>query len=162
VAVGPALIENRAALETNLDEFHLHADRSTLPLTAALVFPESPKTRTMLRTRVNASGGLVAIDPMDVVEELLGFVFEIRALLDLFAAFLGGATLVMGALVVGLSVRLREDELSTLERIGASRSVAVQLVATEVLVVLVAAAALAGTGLVLVRALVPDLMVLVP
>ena len=161
ITVGPALVENRAANEENRDEFHMHADPATLPLTAALVFPADAKSRTMLKTRVNAAGRLAVLDPMDVVEELLAFVFRIRALLDLFAALLGGTTLLMGALVILLSVRLRAGELLTLERIGASRGVAARLVGTEVGIVLALALGLAGAGLLALRVFIPDPMALV-
>ena len=75
---------------------------------------------------------------------------------------LGGATVVLGALVIALSVRLRAGELRTLERIGASRGVAVRLVTIELGLILVAATALVAGGLVAVRLWFPDLMELIP
>ena len=116
----------------------------------------------MARTRVNASDDLVLIDPREIVDELLGFVFKVRGFLDLFAAVLGGATLVLGALVIALSVRLRAGELRTLERIGASRGVAARLVALEIALILAVAGLLVAAGLIGVRLWFPDLMELIP
>ena len=162
VVVGPALVEHRSATPQNRADFHLHAERAGLPLTAALVFPTDAKARTMMKTRVNAAGELSVVDPRTIVDELLGFVFRIRGFLDLFAALLGGTTLVMGALVILLSVRLRAGELATLERIGASRGVALRLVGTEIALVLAGSLGLVALGLGAVRTWFPDLMELVP
>ena len=143
LVVGPALVEERSATESNRRDFHMHADRRTLPLTAALVFPSNEKTSTMLKARLDASPRLRAIDPTDVVSELLGLVFRIRDLLEGFAFVLGGTTVLMGVLVILLGLRLRAGELRTLERMGASRGFALQLVAMETALVLLGALALA-------------------
>lgn len=149
VVVGPAVIEERTVTEGNRGEFHLHADRAELPLSAALVFPATDKSRTMLRARVNASSRLRAVDPADVVDELLRLVFRIRSLLDGLAMLLAATTALMGALVILLGLRLRAGELRTLERMGASRGVALQLVAMETSLVLVVSSALAWLAKVL-------------
>lgn len=162
VVVGPTLVEHRAVTPENRDEFHLHAERAELPVSAALVFPADRKSHTMLKTRINAGGALRAVDPRAIVDELCGFVFRIRGFLDLFALILGGGTVVLGALVIALSVRLRAAELRTLERIGASRGVAFRLVAIEVGLILGLAALLVAGGLLAVRRWFPDLMELVP
>jgi len=162
LVVGPALVEHRRATDANRSDFHLHVDPGELPLTSALVFPASDKSRTMLTTRVNTEGELVVVEPREIVDELCGFVFRIRGFLDLFAFVLGGATLVLGALVIALSVRLRAGELRTLERIGGSQSVAVRLVAIEIALILAVAGALVALGLIGLRLWFPDLMELIP
>ena len=162
LVVGPAVIERRMATDGNRGDFHLHADPAELPLSAALVFPSTRKADTMLRARLNASPRLRGIDPTDVVEELLGLVFRIRSLLDGFAVVLGGTTVLMGVLVILLGLRLRAGELRTLERMGASRGVALQLVAMETGLVLLAAAILAAIALALMPWNAEDLMKWLP
>ncbi|MEO0652169.1 MAG: hypothetical protein AAFZ65_15960, partial [Planctomycetota bacterium] len=154
--LGPALSTSNDPLADGLGDFHLHGDRSSLPLTAVLFFPADRKAATLVRARIDERDGRQMVAPRAVVDGLLALVFRVRDLLDLFAALLAASTLVLGALVVGLSVRLRSAELRTLDRLGASRSVAVQTVALEVLFELLAAALLASGALAALLAVVPD------
>lgn len=156
--VGPALIEHREVDPEHLADFHLHAEPDDLPLTAVLCFPASTKSRTMLRTRVNAEGALQVVEPVEVVNELLAQVLRVRSLLDLFALLLGTATVALGILVVLLSVKLRRGELATLSAIGAPRRALAVLVGGELALVAAAALATTAAGLLLVRWWVPDLM----
>lgn len=161
IVVGPALVAHWKVDPENRDQFHLHADPDSLPLTAALVFPRSAKTETMIRTRLNSSGELQALDPAAVVEDLVAHVFRIRRLFDLVAWILGAATTVLAVLVLALSLRLRADELATFARLGASRATVALAVGLEIALVLAVACALAAVALAALRAGAPSLLRLV-
>ena len=146
VSFSPALIEhNEVTLET-LAGFHAHASPDTLPLTSILVVPRDAKAGTLIKSRVNASQAFQALVPSAVIDELLGFVFRIKALLDSFTALLILSTLAMCALVVLLSVRIRAAETRTLARLGVARGVVLRLVLSEVVLLLGASAVLALAG----------------
>ena len=158
VVVGPALVPEARITPENRASFHLHADLDELPLTAVLVFPHSDKARTLLATSVNAAGALQALEPRAVVEDLMAHVVRVRALFDAVAWLLGTVTAILGALVVGMAVRLRRSERHTLERIGAARGRVVLLFALELAVVLAIAAACAALGLALLARAAPSLL----
>ena len=68
----------------------------------------------------------------------------IRSLL--FLLVLGVSTILLTALVVLLSLRLRSREMETLNRIGASRFTTVKLIGAELAVIILLALALAAAG----------------
>lgn len=138
-----------------LADFHLHGERSDLPLSAVLFFPRDDKTRTLVRARIDLREGLQMVAPRAVVDELLAVVFRVQRLLDLFALAVAATALALGALIVALSIRLRAPELRTLDRLGASRGVAARLVGLQVAGQVGAALAVAASALALTLALLP-------
>ena len=157
VAFSGALIEYNEVTPETLSSFHHHAAPENLPLTAILVAPRDDKAGTLIKARVNASEAWQMVVPSSVIDDLLGFVFRIKALLDTFSAVLAASTLAMTGLVLLLSVRIRAAETRTLERIGVSRGTVVQLYLTEILLVVAASAAVAVVGVLLAGVLMPDL-----
>ncbi|QDU67590.1 hypothetical protein [Engelhardtia mirabilis] len=141
----------------DLADFHAHGERADLPLSAVLFFPHSTKARTLVRARIDLREGLQMVAPRAVVDEILGVVFRVQRLLDLFSIAVGVTALALGGLIVGLSIRLRAPELRTLDRLGAGRSVAAQLVGTQVAGQLATAFAVAALAVALTLALLPDL-----
>lgn len=156
VAFSGALIEHNEVTEETVGTFHHHEDPERLPLTAILFLPEDDRSATLQKARVNASAGWQMVAPSGVVEELLGFVFRIKGLLDLFSLFLALSTAAMTALVILLSVRIRAAEMRTLDRIGSSRSFVRRLLLTEIALVVGASLVLALGGSALALAWLPD------
>lgn len=127
----------------NAASFHIHEEPLKLPITAILVLPRDERAATIVKGRYRVSATAQILDPTEVVDELLGQVFEAKAFFDAFALLVGGATALLLGLVVLLTLRLRRGELETLARIGASRARVAGTFALEWLVMLGAAAALA-------------------
>lgn len=120
-ALSGAVIEYQRVDASNSDAFHLHGERSALPITAVLVFPKSDKAEAIVRTRVNANPARQAIDPRVVSEELIGSVLRVRTLVDAIAIVVGAAMLGLLFLVGLLTLRSRSEEIRTLHEIGATR-----------------------------------------
>ncbi|MGP1271707.1 MAG: ABC transporter permease [Phycisphaerales bacterium] len=163
---GEGAVALRPTLETITDiteatgddafDFHLHADRATLPLSAALVFPNTEKDRTILEATVNTDGEYQAVRPVELVDELFEFVLRVRTVFDGIAVLLGVATVSLVVLTTVLASRLRRDEFEVLDRIGAPRGFVAGLVVAQSLLVLilggVASAGAVGTAVLLADA----------
>lgn len=151
-----ALVDASEVTEENIASFHGHGDPGELPLTAVLVVPADAKAGTMVKSRLNTSAVHQMIVPRAVIDELLAEVFRLRAVLDGYALALGLSTLLLTALILLLSMRLRAGEMATLDHIGASRGTAARLHGAELLMVLAAAALLAAAGVIGVVALLGE------
>lgn len=157
VALSGALVEyNRVGAAG--DSFHMHGDPAARPITAVLLWPSSAKAATLTKARVNAEDRWRVLAPVEIVDELLRVVLRAKRLFDSVTLLLALATVVLVALVLALSTRLRESELRTLDRIGCAPGTIPALVATEALAILVLASlvatALVGACLVLAPRLV--------
>ena len=130
----------------NVDSFHFHGEPADFPLTGVIVVPTSAKGATILKGRYRVSETAQLLVPSVVVEELLGFVLELKTFFDANSVLVGLATVLFLALLVALSVRVRERELETLFKIGCARWTVVKLFATELGIVI-------GAGLVATLAL---------
>jgi len=121
VVLNQTLIETNEVTPESAASFHLHGEERDMPISAVIVLPESEKAATMTRARVNATGDRLAIVPSEVVEELLAFVFRIKAAFDALSVVLGVSTLALLGLIAGLTWRVRSDEARTLALIGVGR-----------------------------------------
>lgn len=159
VAISPALIEYNEVTEGNVASFHVHGDASLLPLSAVLLFPVDDKDGTILKTGVNNRDPLHQIvEPASVIEDLMSFVFRIKALFDALALVLGGSMALMMVLVVLLSLRVRKREMETLNRIGCARFTVVKLYAAELGLIIASSGAIALLGTAVASQLLPNLV----
>jgi|688.fasta_scaffold00579_23 putative ABC transport system permease protein len=126
--------------DENVNSFHFHGKRSQFPITALIALPTSEKSEALLLGRyLSPDQTLQMIRPVEVVQELLQVISHLRRLFDLSILLLTVATALLAALVLTLSLRLRQREMRTFFLLGCSRGKAVQVVATQlVLVVLIA------------------------
>ena len=123
--------------------YHTSNALVALPVSSILVVPKSPKDATLLTARLSLDETRQLLAPTEVVAELLGLVFRIKAFLDRAAWLVYTLTAVFTALVVLLSLRLRRDERRTLNRIGCSRFTVAKLQLNELLVLLTLGATIA-------------------
>ncbi len=128
----------------NIHSFHFHGDPAAFPLTAVLVWPTDPKSGTILKGRYAVSETAQMLTPSAAIDELLGFVFQIKRFFDANFVLVAAATGLFLALIVLLTLRIRQREILTLTRIGCSRFTVLRLQATELLIVLAAGVLLAG------------------
>lgn len=122
VAFNAALVEYVEITPENLSSFHFHGDPREFPLSAVICDPRSEKSATLLKGRYRIDETSQILEPSLAIEEILGFVFQLKRFFDLNVALVSIATLLFLALVVLLSLRVREREILTLEKIGASRA----------------------------------------
>lgn len=152
---GPILSEALALDATvspaDAGRFHLHAAEDSLPLSGAIVAPESEKAMSLLKARINASGRMQAVVPLHVVEEMLTHVGRVQALVNAISFVLAIATIAALLVVAKLAATIRHRETLTLVRIGASKGFVVTVFLWEYVIVLLlgGAAALAVWAVVL-------------
>ena len=122
--------------EANLDAFHFHGDPSVYPLTAVIALPHDQKAGTILRGRYLSGDAMHQIvRPKDVIDGLLENIFRIKNLLDAVIVLVGLATVLAIALVFALSLRLRQQEISTIFKLGCRRLTTVRMVAAEIAII---------------------------
>ncbi|MEZ6197452.1 MAG: FtsX-like permease family protein [Planctomycetota bacterium] len=156
--ISPAMIEYNEVTPENAASFHYHGDSSSLPLSAILFLPRDAKSRTLVKSRVNASKLYQMVVPTEVIDDLMAYVFRIKAFLDLVSALLAAVTGLLVALVILLTLKMRRREIEALHRIGCSRHAVLALYAIEIGLLATFAALLAGAALAAALAWAPDLV----
>lgn len=130
----------------NMDSFHFHGDASGYPLTALIAVPDNDKAATLLRGRYLDNARYHLLRPTEVIAGLLENIFRIKRVIDSVIIIVGLATFLAIILVFALSVRLRQRELATIFKLGCSRTTAVNLIAAEIIII-VLASVIISTGL---------------
>lgn len=123
--------------DENLSSFHFHGRSSDYPLTALIAIPRSAKSEAILLGEyLSVDQPLQAIRPQEVIEEILQVVSRVRRYFDAAALLLSIATGMLLALVLALSLRMRQRELRTLFLLGCARGRVAQIVGAELVIVL--------------------------
>ena len=138
---GPVLSEalalDASVTPADAGRFHLHAAEDSLPLSGAIVAPESEKSLSLLKARINATSGMQAVVPLQVVEEMLTHVARVQSLVNAISVVLAVATVAALLVVAKLAATIRHRETLTLVRIGASKGFVVTVFLWEYAIVLV-------------------------
>lgn len=130
--------------EENLQTFHFHGPSDTFPLSAVIAIPDSERSEAILIGKyLSADEPYQIIRPVEVVDELMHWISQIRRLFDCIALLLVIVTIFLVGLVVMLSIRLRGGEIRTMTLLGCSRSRIAGIVLTELAIVLAVSLALA-------------------
>lgn len=130
--------------EKNKDSFHFHGLQKDFPVSSMLFVPKDEKSLTILRGRFE-SGEIEAqaVVPQQVVRNLLNSIFRIKQIFDGVFIAVGFATLLIFVLIMILTIRLRKDEINTLEIIGSSRFKVVEILSMEIAIMFMASLILA-------------------
>jgi putative ABC transport system permease protein len=145
VTANASVVQYNEITPDNIESFHFHGDLSAYPVTAVIVAPRDTKSSAILQGRYTSPEETVQIArPADVMEELLGTILTVQNFIVAGAVIVGLATLATATLVFLLSLRLRRREIETLFKIGGSRWAVGSVMASEVVVVLVGGAIMAG------------------
>lgn len=139
-----AVFVYREVTPENIDSFHFHGDPLDFPLTAVIAIPVSRKAETLLKGRYELSEDRQMFEPPEVIGELMGIVFKVEMFFraNFFVVVL--STVLFLVLVVLLSMRIRQREMRTMFRIGASRGTVFWLQAAELGIVLLIGLSIAG------------------
>ena len=149
VAASPGIFLFEQLDATTRGSFHLHGRRDELPVGAVLVFPRDRAAHDIVLGDFSVDPAWQAVRPRLVVGAILDIVLRLRDLMTAGFALLAGSTAALSAVILLLGLRLRAPEITLMRRIGAAPGTLAAVVATEVVLVLGAAAVLA---LALVRA----------
>ncbi|WP_371260082.1 ABC transporter permease [Loktanella sp. DSM 29012] len=144
IVANAAIVEFNRITDDNIDSFHFHGDPADYPVSAVVLVPNDARAATMLRGRyLDADNPVQIIVPRDVIGELVGRIFRIKSLLDAVTLIVGGAALAAVGLAIFLSYRLRAREMQTAFKIGARKSMILQLIGAETILILCIAGVIA-------------------
>lgn len=146
VAYNAALVEFTEVTPENIDSFHFHGEPGSLPVTAILAVPKDAKSSTLLKGRYRVEKASQLLVPSEVVDEILGFVFQVKRFFDANFALVAVATALFLVLTVLLTLRVRQREFETLFRIGCARAFVARLMAVELAIVVGAGLLLSAAG----------------
>jgi putative ABC transport system permease protein len=158
VVLSGAFIEYNEVTPENVGSYHFHGESAAMPLSSILIFPRDVKAGTLIKARLNLSRTWQVVSPREVIDDLLSFVFRIKAFLDGYSGILASITALMTVLVLLLSMRVRKREMETLNRIGSSRYTVARLYGSELALVFSASLVLALVGLGTAWLFLPDLL----
>ena len=129
--------------ELNVDSFHFHGDNSQYRVTAVIALPNDTKSGTILRGRYISDGVTnQIIKPADVIDGLLQSIFRIKNVIDAVIFLVGLATTLAIILVFALSLRLRQQEVQTIFKLGCSRMTIARLMGAEIFIIIMGSAVL--------------------
>jgi putative ABC transport system permease protein len=141
VVANAALVQYAEITEDNIDSFHFHGDLSGFPISAVIAVPRDRKSEVLLIGRYHLREATAQIhSPADVVNELMGMVFEVKRFFDVNVILVAVATLLFLVLVILLSLRLRRREMETMFKLGCSRLTIFRMQAAELGIILGASA----------------------
>jgi putative ABC transport system permease protein len=132
VVASAKLVHYTEITPENIDTFHWHGDLASLPLTAIIAVPYDHKSGVLLRGRyVEEASPTQIVMPTEAIERLMRHIFKIKGVFDALLAVVSVAMLLAVALVMTLSLRLRQAEMDTMFKLGCSRWKIGALVAAE-------------------------------
>ena len=137
----------------NLEAFHFHGDLAIYQITAVIAVPQDQKSATILRGRyLSGDATRQIVRPTDVIDGLLENIFRIKNVLDAVIVLVGLATVLAIVLVFALSLRLRQQEITTIFKLGCRRLTIVRLLAAEIAIIgCISGALCLGLGLLVQR-----------
>jgi len=139
VAATAKLYNFNEITEENMDSFHFHGSLTDFPITAVLVAPNDTKSGTILQGQfLSKDEKYQIIQPSLVIDGLLQTIFKIRNVLDAIILIVGFATLLAIILIFTLSLRLRQNEIKTIFKIGCSKGTIIKLLSAEIALIILA------------------------
>ena len=150
IKANAAVVEYNEVTPENIETFHLHGEVGDFPISSMLIRPHSDKNGTLLKAAYNQSETRQMLVSTDVIDELLGLVFRIKRFFDANFALMCVSTSLFIALVIMLSLRLRQPEMNTMFKLGCSRGTMIRLQMTEWLLIAFCSLIIAGALSVLI------------
>ena len=149
VVVGTAKVREFVEItDENRASFHFHGPLAERPVDAAIVVPFDARAGTILMGRADAGRLPVQlVVASEVVDRLLVEVFRVRRILLAVLAAVGVGTVLLVAVVIALSIRIRATEIETMHLVGCGRGRVPLILGTEVAVLVglaIGAAVIAG------------------
>ena len=134
IIANASVAEYNRVTETNMQSFHFHGDPGDFPITAVLVFPGNQRAATLLEGRyLGEEENVHLVDPVEVMEELLGTIIKIQNYMITGIVIIGLSTLATTIHVFMLSLRLRKKEIETMHKIGGARRRIRAILVSEIL-----------------------------
>jgi len=145
--------------QTNLDSFHFHGNTGVYPITALIALPFDTKSETLLRGRyLTRKTSSQILKPTKVIDGLLENIFKIKNLIDSVILFVGSATVLTIILIFALSLRIRQNEIITIFKLGCRRMTIVRLMGAEICIIILTSGLFCGGLVALVDHFADDLV----
>jgi putative ABC transport system permease protein len=151
IVASSAVVPYTRITDKNLRSFHFHGKESEFPVSAVIVVPVDEKGDTILEGRFQSDESKAQfVRPASAIRQLMSLVFRVKKFFDANAILVAISTLMLLALVVLLSLRLRKREMDTMFRLGCSRDTIVSIQLAEMGIIFFVALLLvaAATGLI--------------
>ena len=132
--------------ESNRGSFHMHGSMDHQPISSLLIMPDSAKNHDQLLGDLALEETRQAVRPATVIDTILGIVLRVEEGLKVYFSAVAFSTASFFLLVIALTLRLRQTELTLMRRIGCSPFTIASMVGVEIALVLSAASALAALG----------------
>lgn len=159
VAATAKLFHYTEISEKNLDSFHFHGNLTDYPITAVIAVPYDIKSGTILRGRyLSGEEPHQIVMPEEVIDGLLQNIFRIKNVLDAVISVVGLATILALILVFALSLRLRQQEIQTIFKLGCRRMTIARLLGAEIFIIVAISGVLCGVMVLLVNQYANDLV----
>ena len=159
VAATAKLFHYTEISEKNLDSFHFHGNLTDYPITAVIAVPYDIKSGTILRGRyLSGEETHQIVMPEEVIDGLLQNIFRIKNVLDAVISVVGLATVLALVLVFALSLRLRQQEVQTIFKLGCNRMTIARLLGAEIFIIVAISGVLCGVMVLLVNQYANDLV----
>ena len=151
VIVGTAKVREFVEItDANRASFHFHGPLVDRPIDAAIVVPNDARSGTILMGRADAGRlPMQVVVSSEIIDRLLVEVFRVRRILLAVLGAVGIGTLLLVAVVIALSIRIRATEIETMHLVGCGRGRVPLVLGTEVVFLVgiaLIAAVLAGTA----------------
>jgi putative ABC transport system permease protein len=139
-----AVLPYTMVTEDNLASFHFHGDMAEFPITAMVLLDDRQRTQDLAAGMAQKRADLQTVFASDSVRDLLSILFQVQSLIVAVSLFVGVATVLLFGLVIGLSIQIRQQEMETLYKLGASRGFTLSLHGLEVVCIATVAFGLAS------------------
>ncbi len=137
VALPSKVVPYTEITPNNLASFHFHGSLDQFPITAIIVKANDLKSETILEAKYqNQSLGLQFIRPREALETLMSTLFKIRRFVNMNTTLVAFSTALLTGLVMLLSLKLRQDEMDTMFKLGCDRKMIATIQLTELGVLL--------------------------
>ncbi len=144
VIANASVVQYNEITVDNADSFHFHGDPGEFPVTAVIAIPNDTKSGTLLRGRyLGTEERVQMVEPLGVMVQLLDTILTVQAYVIAAVIVVSVSTLATTILVFILSLRLRRREVNTMHVIGGSRRYVMGIMASEIILVLIAGIVLA-------------------
>lgn len=151
--------------EKNIDSFHFHGSEDEFPISALIAIAPNEKNETLFMGKYIEAGdrqvsdsGVQLVRPSSVIRDLMDMVFRVKQFFDVNALLVSLSTVMLLALVILLSTRLRAGEMETMFKLGCSRGTILLLQVGEMLFVFVLAGILVAIAVFWVQLIAGDLV----
>ena len=161
IVVSDSLMQYQEVTDENVSSFHFHGDEANLPLTAVIAQAFDQRSETILEGRfVGPHVRTQLVRPNEVFSEVMTIVVRIKDLIQLVGYMLVIITVLYFMVVIALTKKLREAELSTMAKLGCSRRFLMGLQVTEQALVLLVGLAMSTAMLALASIATPKVVAL--